>query len=150
MIDPSFVLALSLLSVDHGGHHPLKPIAVDAASAIADECNLHPMQDIVIPGDELCAAIYLEHSFRESNWKLDAIGDNHTSFGPFQLKTITRPPSSWKDAVAQFAPLLKRASVCPEPLEMLAVGHCGEKIGQDISRSRTLAARRMVWEIRLP
>ena len=148
MITAAFVTALSLLVTDAKGVSPLKPIPQDAASLIAAECNVHPVWDLVIPGDELCAGLYVVHSFRESGWDLYAVGDGGHSFGPFQVQT-TRAPKSWKDAMLQFAPLLKRSTVCTEKpggeiLEMLASGHCGPGDGRDIARARMKEARRVV------
>lgn len=143
MIAASFIQALSLLVVDSGGIHPLKPIADDAAEAIAEECNAHPdYSNPAVPGTEMCAAVYVNHSFQESGWNLHAVGDGGHSFGPFQVQG--RAPRSWKDAVAQFAPLLRRASVCVEPLEMLATGRCGTEVGARISRVRMRAAAGLV------
>lgn len=147
-ITAAYVIAISLLVTDAAGLKPLKPIALEAAEAFSAECNLHPMWDLVIPGDELCAGTYVVHSFRESGWDLKAVGDSGHSFGPFQLYE-RRLPKSWKEAVTQFSPLLKRAAVCMEkeggePLEMLATGKCGTSIGQTISRARTKEARRIV------
>lgn len=145
MIAAPFVTAISLLVVDSGGVHPLKPIAEDAAQAIAEECNEHPnYSNPAVPGIEMCAAVYVNHSFQESGWNLHAVGDGGRSFGPFQVQG--RAPSSWKDAVSQFAPLLRRASVCVEPLEMLATGKCGTEVGGRISRVRMRAAAFLVWQ----
>lgn len=143
MIAAQFVTTLSLLVTDSGGVHPLKPIPTDAAEAITEECNAHPnYSNPAVPGTEMCAAVYVNHSFQESGWNLHAVGDGGHSFGPFQVQG--RAPSSWKDAVAQFAPLLRRASVCVEPLEMLATGKCGTEAGQRISRVRMRAAAGLV------
>jgi hypothetical protein len=143
MIAAQYVIAISSLVVDSGGVHPLKPIPNDAADAIAAHCNEHPnYSNPAVPGIEHCAAVYVNHSFQESGWNLHAVGDGGHSFGPFQVQG--RAPSSWKDAVSQFATLLHRASVCPEPLEMLATGKCGTEVGQQISRVRMRAAAGLV------
>lgn len=143
MIAAPFITSLSLLVTDSAGVHPLKPIADDAAEAIAAECNEHPnYSNPAVPGIEMCAAVYVNHSFQESGWNLYAVGDGGHSFGPFQVQG--RAPTSWKDAVAQFAPLLRRASVCVEPLEMLATGKCGTDVGARISRVRMRAAAGLV------
>jgi len=147
MLTGADVQAISMHVTDAGGVHPLKPIAADGAQAIADECNAHPLyREVAIAGTEYCAGLYVVHSFRESGWNLLASGDHGKSHGPFQVQG--RAPTSWKDAVAQFAPLLKRASVCPEPLEMLAAGKCGTDVGARISRAREALAREVIWKWR--
>lgn len=139
MVTPAIVLALSLFVTDAGGLYPLKRLPPDAAQAISDECNAHPFQRYPwVAGDVACAALYVFHSFRESSWDLHAIGDHGMAFGPFQV--WGRAPRTWAEACSQFTGLLHRASVCEEPLEMLAAGKCGTKQGQHISRLRTSGA----------
>jgi hypothetical protein len=140
MISPETVLAMSLLVRDAGGVSPLKPMALDGAVAIAEECSKKP-------GDEEqldCAAFYVAHGFRESGLQLHAPGDcidhlwdtadetyrkthrkyyqpnkdghcrpgdgDPTSYGPFQTRT---QPKTWAIAVESFARTLKHAEeVC--------------------------------------
>lgn len=144
MIGPADVLALSLLVTDASGVHPLKPIGVDAAEAISNECTLHPFTRYPwVPADLYCAALYTFHSFRESGWNLKAVGDGGKAHGPFQV--WGRAPRSWADACSVFTKLLQHASVCEEPLEMLAAGKCGTRQGQQISKVRTGGAMRLVF-----
>ena len=146
MIAAPYVAAISLLTTDAKGIHPVKPIPYDAAEAIAEECNAHPnYSNPAVPGDEMCVAVYVHHSFRESGWDLYAVGDGGHSFGPFQVQG--RAPRSWRDAVAQFAPLLRRASVCQEPLEMLATGKCGTDVGARISKTRMRESAQLVGQV---
>lgn len=158
MITAAYVLAISFLVTDAQGRHPIvpkgqrAPISDAAAEAIAPWCNAHPMHDVAIPGDELCAAVHVFHTFRESGWDLHAVGDGGHSFGPYQVYEMS-PPRTWKEAVEQWSRLFRRAQVClemegGEPLEMLATGKCGTTIGRQISRVRMTAARRIVLEQR--
>lgn len=143
MVTPADVLALSLLVTDAGGLHPLKSIGQEAAIAISNECTIHPFYRYAwVPGDLYCAALYTFHSFRESNWNLRAVGDGGKAHGPFQV--WEHAPISWAEACAQFTRLLQHASVCEEPLEMLATGKCGTFQGKQISLFRTRGAMRML------
>jgi len=140
MISPEAVLAMSLIVKDAGGLHPLKPIAMDGAVAIAAECSKKEEEDEQIH----CAAFYIAHGFRESGLQLRAPGDcvDHlwdtadegyrkthrkyyqpnadgkcrpgdgepTSYGPFQTRS---QPKTWAIAVEDFSRTLKRAEeVC--------------------------------------
>lgn len=140
MITPEVVLTMSLIVRDAGGVHPLKPIVMDGAVAIAAECSKKEEEDEQIH----CAAFWIAHGFRESGLQLHAPGDciDHlwdsgtdeykkthrkyyqpdrdgkcrpgdgepTSYGPFQTRT---QPKTWAIAVESFARTLKRAEeVC--------------------------------------
>ena len=162
LITPAIVTALSLLVTDAGGLHPLGPIPPDAAQAISDECLLHPFYRFPwVPGDLACAGLYVLHSFRESGWDLHAKGDytdalgrpctppgfgecRPHAFGPFQV--WRRAPLTWAEACQVFTQLLQRASVCDEPLEMLAAGKCGTVDGARISRVRTGGALGILYQ----
>ena len=155
MVTAADVLAISLYVTDAGGLYPTKHLPTEAAEAIADECNAHPFNRYPwAPGDYACAALYTFHSFREGDWNLLAVGDHQDSlghackpgdagcrpraFGPFQV--WRRAPGTWAEACQVFTQLLHTASVCDEPLEMLAAGRCGTVQGARISRVRTSGA----------
>jgi hypothetical protein len=152
-LTPADVLALSLLVTDAAGVHPARPIVEAGAAAILAECEARPLYLYVhASGVETCVSLFVTHSFRESGWRLDAVGDNGTSFGPFQDKLLGHKPRTWEEATAHFGRLLKRASVCETPLEMLASGHCGAGAGRDISTARVREAERVLlaWRLGAP
>jgi hypothetical protein len=141
-LTPAIVLQLSLLATDAQGRTPTYALPSAAPIEIAAECTRSPLYvNPAVPGELMCGALYVLHSLRESGWKF-IDGDGGRAHGPFQV--WGRPPRDWRDAVLQFSPILKRASVCAEPLEMLATGKCGTDVGARISKSRTDAATRMV------
>lgn len=162
LISPAIVTALAALAYDAGGIYATKPLPLDAAQAISDECTLHPFDRYPwVPGDLACAALYTFHSFRESGWDLHAKGDytdalgrpctppgfgecRPHAFGPFQV--WGRAPLTWAEACQQFTRLLHTASVCDEPLEMLAAGKCGTVDGARISRVRTGGALGILYQ----
>jgi len=145
LITPAIVTALAALAYDAGGIYATKPLPPDAAQAISDECTAHPINRYPwVPGDLMCAALYTFHTFRESKWDLLAVGDNGKAHGPFQV--WGRAPRTWAEACRQFTPLLQRASVCDEPLEMLAAGKCGTVDGARISRVRTGGALGILFQ----
>lgn len=139
MITPEVVLTMSLIVRDAGGIHPIKPIAMDGAVAIAAECSKKEEEEQVH-----CVAFWIAHGFRESGNQLHAEGDckDHLwdsgtpeykrthppyyepdkdgkcrpgdgepiSHGPYQTRT---QPKTWGAAVESFARTLKRAEeVC--------------------------------------
>jgi len=127
---------------DNAGHHPAKPIATEGATAIGDTCS---KVRAVVPGASvMCAAVYVTMAFRESGYRLDAIGDGGKAKGPWQVHTSVMP-KTWKDAIDQYTPLLQwSAQTCAEPLAALASGSCSNKAGIAISRARMAEAKRVV------
>jgi hypothetical protein len=135
----TWILHASLLVSDAHGHHPTQPIATEGAQAIARACERQPSEQ----AQRKCAAVYLVMAFRESGYRLDAIGDGGRARGPFQVHTA-RAPKTWSEAVEQYTPILVRsATSCAEPLEMLATGRCGTEVGRRISRERMAEADRI-------
>lgn len=135
-----WILAASLRVSDAEGHNPQKPIAKEGAQAIEAACS----KVRLVTGEDprpMCASVYLVMAFRESGYRLDAIGDGGKARGPFQVHTSS-PPKTWDEAVRQFTPILQRsATTCEEPLAMLASGSCTNKAGIQISRVRMAEAR---------
>jgi hypothetical protein len=142
----TWILHISLLVTDVHGYHPMQPIATEGAQAIAHACERQPNEQ----AQRKCAAVYLVMAFRESGYRLDAVGDGGRARGPFQVHT-TQAPKTWTEAVEQYTPLLVRsATSCAEPLEMLATGRCGTEIGRRISRERMAEAERIVTRTAAP
>jgi hypothetical protein len=135
----AWILMASVAVTDVQGHRPTKGIPQDGAEAISGVCA--PKGEAV----QMCAAVYVVQAFRESGYRLDAIGDGGRSHGPYQTAQV---PHSWKEAVAQFTPILiKSATTCAEPLALLASGSCTNKAGIAISRARMAEAKRLVAEV---
>lgn len=147
MFDAAWVLAASLRVQDAEGHSPTKPIAKDGAEAIVGACN----KVRLVTGEDpryMCASVYLVMAFKESGYRLDAVGDGGKARGPFQIHTSAeKAPKTWDEAVKQFTPILQRsATTCEEPLAMLASGSCTNKAGIAISRVRMAEARAIAYK----
>ncbi len=135
-----WIVTVSPHVTDAAGHEAGRPIPLAGAEAIAAVCEKRP--------DDLsratCAAVFVVMCFRESGYKLDAVGDGGRAKGPWQVHTSIAP-KTWKEAVEQYAPILVRsATTCKEPLAMLASGSCTNKAGIEISKARMAASRALV------
>lgn len=140
-----WILAASVHVKDADGHSPTKAIAAEGAEAIANTCE---KARGAIPGATVaCAAIYLVMCFRESGYRLDAIGDGGKAKGPWQVHT-SLAPKTWKEAVDQYTPLIQHsAQTCAEPLAMIASGSCTNKAGIAISKARMAAAKQLMVDV---
>lgn len=139
MITAALVVKMSLLVTDAAGHHPTKGIPNEGAEAIASACT-------TTGAGAVCAAVLVVQAFRESGYRLAAVGDGGLAHGPFQVHGGA--PKTWAEAVAQFVPLLqKSATTCKEPLAMIASGSCTNAAGIRISRERMALARKIAAEV---
>lgn len=172
MVPPEIVLLMSLQARDAAGHQPLKPMPREAAVAIAQQCGddtecaaFYVQQSfkesgyrLFIPGD--C----LDHTWDSASdeykrthpryYQPDAAGKcrpgdgEPLSFGPFQERT---QPKTWAEAVKSFGRTLERAKAACQrsndetctPLEVVATGKTGTKVGKDIARVRYAEAARI-------
>lgn len=137
----AWTLAASALVTDHAGH-PMRPISLDGARAIADACLATPLfQD---DDGRHCAAVLVVMAARESGYQLGAVGDGGKAKGPFQVHTELAP-KTWREAADRYIPIVKRSmKACPEhPLAVLASGSCTNKAGRAISAGRITEIKRV-------
>lgn len=146
MITADFVIALSLLVQDGAGHTPKVGISKEGATAIVGACS--KVRGAEPGASAMCAAVLVVQAFRESGYRLDAIGDGGKSHGPFQTRAT---PKTWEEAVKIYLPLLQySAATCVEPLAMVASGSCTNKAGIAISKARMAEARRISVLVECP
>lgn len=137
----AWTIAASALVTDAQGH-PMRPIASDAAQAIAAGCLASPL--FQEDDGRHCSALLVTMAARESGYQLGAVGDGGRAKGPFQVHSDLAP-KTWREAVDRYLGIVKRSmKACPEhPLAVLASGTCTNKAGKAISASRIAEAKRV-------
>lgn len=139
MIAWGFMLALSVASANW-----------DLACAIDSVARENPPLFVGDTDRKKTIAVLTAIAWHESNWRIDAVGDNGRSFGAFQRfngsrEYLTNPRLAAVEALRQVRESFRACWSLPvaERLSTYTRGKCSSVRGQELSRIRMQTAFRM-------
>lgn len=160
----AWALAASVLVQDPGGHPFVRGIPREGAEAIAAKAATDPL--FAHDDGTKTVALAIVMVALESGNRLEVVGDcwdpvrrvyvpsvngvcppgtTPTAFGPFQSHRVKAPFATWRAAVDDYWPILRRSvTECPAaPIAIVASGSCTNKGGIRKSDERMGEAKRV-------